>query len=155
MRKFAAGLGVLVFVMVTGGKCHAGDGPWLVRDAPYRAMVTLGEAPKIPDAGVLIELPEFGQTRADLADVLLLNSGGQAQPLAAVWRGEGQTALLLAKALNPGETYCVYFGGGTTRDMEKWEPKVSLLMETRRLPANAKFDSRQDQRSPTAAGRED
>ncbi len=25
--------------------------------------------------------------------------------------------------------------------MEKWEPKASLLMETRRLPRRAKFDS--------------
>ena len=144
MRKFASGssvLGVLVFLMAIGWKSLAGDVPWLVRDAPYRAVVTLGEAARIPGAGVAIQLPEFGQTRADLADVLLLNDRGQSQPLAAVWRGEGQTALLLAKELSPGQTYCLYFGGGTIRDMEKWEPKVSLLMETRRLPANAKFDS--------------
>jgi tetratricopeptide (TPR) repeat protein len=141
MREFARCLGVFIILATPAWRCHAQDMPWLAKDAPYRAVVRLAEAAKFPDAGVEIELPEFGQTRADLGDVLLLDGQGQLQPLAPVWRGEGQKALLLAKALNPGEKYCVYFGGGSVRSMEKWEPKVSLLMETRRLPGNARLDS--------------
>ncbi|MGB8353622.1 MAG: tetratricopeptide repeat protein [Chthoniobacteraceae bacterium] len=120
---------------------RAADTPWSVVDAPYRATVTLQTPAKFPDAGIAIQLPEFGQTRPDLGDVLLLDAKGRMQPLAATWRGEGQTALLLAKELNPGQQYYLYFGGGSIRSMQKWEPKTSLLMETRRLPENAKFDA--------------
>jgi tetratricopeptide (TPR) repeat protein len=141
MRKFVCGLNLLVLAMLPAWNSHAADAPWLVKDAPYRAVVTLIDAPKVPDCGVAIQLPEFGQTRPDLDDVLLVDAAGRMQPLASVWRGEGQTALLLARTLNPGETYSLYFGGGSIRSTEKWTPKLSLLMETRRLPANAKFDS--------------
>lgn len=119
----------------------ADDVPWLVKDAPYRAVITLKEPPKVAECGVLIDLPEFGQMRADLADALLVDAKGQTQPLATVWRGEGRRALMLAKELNPGEVYCVYFGGNALRAMRNWTPKISLLLETRRLPDNAKFDS--------------
>jgi len=134
-------LALLFLAIASAWNTYAKDAPWLVVDAPYRTAITLQSPAKIPDAGIAIQLPEFGETRPDLGDVLLLDAKGQMQPLAAAWRGEGQSALLLAKELKPGQPYYLYFGGGSIRSMQKWEPKVSLLMETRRLPENAKFDT--------------
>lgn len=134
-------LPVIFFAFAIISPSRAQDAPWLVRDAPYRAVITLKQPPKVAECGVLIDLPEFGHTRADLADVLLVGAKGEAQPLAAVWRGEGRRALMLAKELKPGENYSVYFGGNAIRAMQSWTPKISLLLETRRMPDNAKFDS--------------
>jgi len=150
MRTFACCLGVLLIAW-PGRQSRAEDALWMVPDAPYRATIILKDPAKIADAGIAIQLPEFGQTRADLGDMLLVNAKGQTQPLAAVWRGEGQSAILLAKELKAGELYYVYFGGGAMRSMLKWEPKISLLMETRRLPENAKFDSWPDMQKTWAA----
>jgi tetratricopeptide (TPR) repeat protein len=45
--------------------------------------------------------------------------------------------------LKPGEAYQLYFGGNALRASQNqaWTPKVSLFMETRRLPDGAKMDS--------------
>ncbi|MEI8342364.1 MAG: hypothetical protein WCH43_12630 [Verrucomicrobiota bacterium] len=123
---------------------HAADPSWLVRDAPFRAIVQLQDPPKVAEAGILIELPEFGQTRADLGDVVLVDDHGQPRALAKVWRGEGQSVLLLAQSLEPGKEYGLYFGGNAVRTGPGWSPKTSLLMETRRLPDGAKYDSWQE-----------
>ena len=143
MRNPACYLGAVLLAFAPGPDSGAQDATWLVRDAPYRVAVKLKEAPKVADAGIAIELPDFGQSRPDLADMLLVDDKGLMQPLAAVWRGEGQTDLLLAKELKPGRNYQLYFGGNAARSMQNqnWAPKVSLLMETRRLPEGAKFDT--------------
>jgi TolA-binding protein len=122
-------------------KLSAADTSWLVADAPFRAALRLKEAPKIADAGILIDLPEFGQTRTDLGDVILVDDKGIVQPLAKIWHGEGGRVLLLAQTLDPEKSYGVYFGGNAVRTSPGWTPKTSLLMETRRLPEGAKIDS--------------
>ena len=139
MRKPASYLGVMLLALALARESVAQDATWLVRDAPYRAAIKLNQPPKSPEAGIAIELPDFGQSRPDLADALLVDDKGQMQPLAAVWRGEGQWDLLLAKELNAGTNYYLYFGGNAVRSMQSqsWAPKLSLLMETRRFPAGA------------------
>ena len=105
MRKVASYLCALLPALAATSRSGAQDAAWLVRDAPYRVAVKLKESPKVPDAGIAIELPDFGQSRPDLADALLVDDKGQMQPLAAVWHGEGQSDLLLAKDLKPGQAY--------------------------------------------------
>jgi tetratricopeptide (TPR) repeat protein len=131
-----AGLAIIV-----GSNARAQSGDWVVKSAPFRAKIQLQEAPKNAEAGVAVELPDFGGSRADLADAVLVDSEGTAQPLAPVWRGSGQHAILLAKELIPGKDYTVYFGGQTARQSQTWAPKTSLLLETRRLPAKPGIDS--------------
>ena len=119
-------------------------GGWEVKGAPFRATIRLQEPPKNPEAGVAVELPDFGGNRPDLADVLLLDGQGVGQPVAPVWRGEGQRAIFLAKDLAAGKDAFVYFGGQTSRQSRVWVPKTSLLLETRRLPADPKIGSWQE-----------
>ena len=130
--------GLLVFATRDAA---AQSGEWLVKGAPFRATIRLQESPKMADAGVAVELPDFGGNRADLADVVLFDSEGVAQPIAAIWRGGGQQSILLSKELAPGKAYAVYFGGQTDRQPRTWTPKTSLLLDTRRLPAKPKIDS--------------
>ena len=132
----------LVFFM--GLEARAQSGEWVVKGAPFRAKIRLQEPPKNADSGVAVELPDFGGSRADLADAVLVDSDGVAQPLAAIWRGSGQQAILLAKELAAGKDYAVYFGGQTDRQSRTWTPKTSLLLETRRLPAKPKMDNWQE-----------
>ena len=113
---------------------------WPVPDAPLRAIVRVKDQPTIPDCGYLIDLPELGQTMPALADVLLTDSKGQPLPLAKIFRGEGGRALLLAQTLPAGQDAYVYFGGNRPRRQLDWKPKISVLLETRRLPAGAKLD---------------
>ena len=75
-----------------------------------------------------------------LADVILSDAKGQPMPLAKVFRGEGGRALLLAQTLPAGQDVFVYFGGNRPRRQLDWKPKVSVLLETRRLPAGATLD---------------
>ncbi|MBM3890607.1 MAG: hypothetical protein FJ388_15955, partial [Verrucomicrobia bacterium] len=72
---------------------------------------------------------------------MMTDSDGKLQPVYPVWRGEGQYVLLLARDLKPGRDYYVYFGGGKIRRGETWQPRVSLLMETRRLPGGSRFET--------------
>jgi len=130
--------GLLVFA---ARDADAQSGKWLVNGAPFRATIRLLEPPQTADAGVAVELPDLGGNRADLADAVLFDPEGVAQPVAAVWRGAGQQAILLAKELAPGKDYAVYFGGQTDRQPRTWTPKASLLLETRRLPAKPKTDT--------------
>ncbi|MEI6493624.1 MAG: hypothetical protein WCO94_13825, partial [Verrucomicrobiota bacterium] len=95
---------------IAGSNAHAQSGDWVVKSAPFRAKIQLQEAPKNAEAGVAVELPDFGGSRPDLADAVLVDSEGNTQPLAPVWRGSGQQAILLAKELVPGKSYTVYFG---------------------------------------------
>jgi len=136
---FVAGL---AFFMGLSALAQSAD--WVIKGAPFRARIRLQEPPKYPDAGVAIELPDFGGSRADLADAVLVDSEGAPQPLAAIWRGAGQQAILLAKTLSAGKDYAVYFGGQTAHQPRTWTPKTSLLLETRRLPAKPKIGSWQE-----------
>ena len=122
---------------------RAADASWRVPDSPFRAEIRLKERDRsrMEDPGILIDLPEFGQTRDDMGDVVLVDGTGQPLPLAKIRRGEGQHLLLLAQSLEPGKSYHVYCGGNTVRTGPVWTPRTSLLMETRRLPDGAKFDT--------------
>ena len=113
---------------------------WAVADAPYRAIVTLNTLPTAPAAGVEIEIPEFGATMLDLSDVVMLDSKGEAQPVAKLSRLEGKTVLLLAKNLEMRQMYYIYFGGGKRRECPAWKPTMlSLILETRRASSAAEF----------------
>jgi len=121
------------FGLIAAGSVHAAD-PWAVPDAPFRAVVrATKDAPSTPENGYGIELPELGQTMPSMADIVLADAKGQLLPLAKVWRGEGQKVLLLAQTLLPGQEYYVYYGGNRQRRQVPWTPKVSLVLETRRL----------------------
>ncbi len=129
-----------LFCSVTIGR-HAAAQQWAIPDAPYRAVVRAGkEAPTSPDTGCAIEIPEMGQTMANLADVVLLDAKGQFLPIAKVFRAEGSSAILLAQTLTAGQDHFLYFGGNRQRRDTPWQPKISVLMETRRLPAGTKLD---------------
>ena len=134
-------------VFFIGLEVRAQSGEWVVKGAPFRAKIRLQEPPKNADSGVAVELPDFGGSRADLADAVLVDSDGVTQPIAAIWRGNGQQAILLAKELAAGKDYTVYFGGPTDRQSRTWTPKTSLLLETRRLPAKPKMDNWQEMES--------
>lgn len=138
--EFCVAVGVLGVCCVAEG---AIDPTWAIADAPFRAVVVGKEAANLPEAGVLIELPEFGQTLPELGDVVLTDAKGETLTVSRVWRGEGQRMLLLAQSLPPGKEAHVYFGGGRVRHVATWAPKTSLLLETRRFDdaANAKLDS--------------
>src|SRR5882724_1688069 len=98
-RSVVCGGGALVAWSASG---RGADASWAIPDAPFRAVVVGKDLPNLPEAGVLIQLPEFGQMLPELADVVLTDAKGQTLPVARVWRGEGQQALLLAQALPPG-----------------------------------------------------
>lgn len=142
LRAFLFSVAGILFLPATPALAQSPD--WAVKGAPFRAKIRLQEPPKFPEAGVAVELPDFGASRADLADAVLVDSEGAQQPLAAIWRGAGQQSLLLAKTLSAGKDYAVYFGGQTARQPRSWVPKTSLLLETRRLPASPKIDRWQD-----------
>ena len=132
---------LLASIRLAGGA----DVPWAVPDAPFRALLRAGrDAPSSPETGYAIELPEFGQTMPNLTDVLITDAKGQPVPQAKVWRGEGHTAILLAQMLASGQDYYAYFGGNRPRRQTQWTPKISLLLETRRLPAGTKLEDAQD-----------
>lgn len=116
------------------------EGRWAV-ESPYRAVVRGTSQPAAPECGVLIELPEFGQTMPAAEDVTLFDSAGRAVPVAMLWRGAGQRVLLLARELREGEEYHVYCGGTVARKARSWSPLVSLMVETRRLGDSATCNS--------------
>ena len=121
----------LLALSLTALTAFAADPTWTFPDAPFRATVKAKAAPESPEAGVLIELPELGQTMPNAADVLLTDAKGAPLPCARVWRGEGLKVLLLAQTLPAGQDAYVYFGGNRPRRDTGWTPKTSLLLETR------------------------
>ena len=115
--------------------------PWAIQDAPMRASFHAGRTdPTIPEAGWLLEVPELGITQPNMGDVVLTDAKGAQLPLAKVARMEAHKLLLLAQNLTQGQDYFVYYGGNRQRREVKWTPKVSLLLETRRMPAGTKMD---------------
>lgn len=115
--------------------------PWKIADAPYRVVIRQNTAPNTPEAGFEINLQEFGQTRPDLADLLLTDAKGSSLPLAKIGRRAGGRVVLLAQNLEPKTPYYLYFGGSAVRVSPLWVPKTSLLMETRPAPEDLTFDS--------------
>ena len=136
--RIAAAAGLLLLCL--GRQARADDAPWAVKDAPWRAVITAAQPPNQPYAGYAIVLPEFGQTRPDMADVLLTDDKGQPVPLAPIYRQQGDSLLLLAQKLDAGKQYAVYFGAGDPRSAPAWTPKTSLLMETRQAPPGSNYN---------------
>ena len=120
---------------------HAAPARWHISDAPYRAVVQLDTPATTATAGIAIAVPEFGATMDKLTDMVLVDAQGDIQPLAPVWRGVGQSALLLAQSLQPNQEYYLYFGGDRFRVGKTWAPQPSLLMETRRLSVAGPIDT--------------
>ena len=112
-----------------------------MQDAPFRAVVRADYQASCPETGYEITVPEFGYTLPNLSDCILTDADGKTVPLYPVWRGEGQRAIFLAREMKRHTNYYLYFGGGKPRRGETWRPLVSLLMETRRLPASGKFET--------------
>nr|MDQ3624546.1 hypothetical protein [Verrucomicrobiota bacterium] len=139
-RLSRVGRGVVITALLAGSPARGAEIPWAIPDAPFRAAVKAKSAPSVPEAGYAIEFPELGQAMPNLADVVLLDGKGQNLAIAKIWRGEGQSGLLLARALPAGQEAFVYFGGKRPRRHTPWAPKTSLLLETRRLPSGTKLD---------------
>lgn len=114
---------------------------WHVKGSPFRAAVRLEKSPQSPAFGIALEVPEFGFTRPDMGDLTLTDTSGTALPLARLWRGEGSKLLLAAKEI-PASGAWLYFGGPRSVKSENWNPKLSLLMETRSLTrTDLKFET--------------
>ena len=122
-----------IFCLLIAVHCHAA--PWKVKDAPYRATLRLIAPPNDTAAGVEIELPDFGASRDDLGDALLMNSEGEQIPMASVWHAVGKKGLFIAQAMKADKDYYLYFGGKAPRALGGWTPKQGLMVETRTLGA--------------------
>ena len=124
---------LLLALAIATATAAAADTPWIVKNAPIRAIITLKEAPQDADSGAEITVPDFGLVEQGGGDYTLTDSAGQPVPVSAVWQGEGRDAILLARGLGSGQTYYLYIGGpaGAT-----WSPKTSLFLETRRSNAS-------------------
>jgi tetratricopeptide (TPR) repeat protein len=120
-----------VLTLLASSVCPAGD--WMVKDAPYRAAVTLTAPPNDTAAGVEIEIPDFGVSRDDLGDLLLLNPSGTPVPTFLMYHALGKKNLLLAREMKAGTNYFLYFGGRSARGQGGWVPKQGLALETRTL----------------------
>ncbi len=131
-RQCGLSLAVVALSCVLAAGAAAQTVPWAMRDAPVRAVVKLKEAPKDPDAGVEIVVPDFGLVRPRGGNYMLTDTAGKPVPLAVVWQGEGRDTLLLARGLQAGQSYDLYIGGSL---VTAWTPKTSLLWETRGYPA--------------------
>ena len=103
--------------------------PWAVKDARIRAELQLKEAPSDLETGTEIAVTDFGLTKPGTGAYSLMDAAGKPVPVSVVWQGQGKHALLLARDLQPAQTYYLYIGG--TRG-PTWNPKTSLLLETRR-----------------------
>lgn len=130
---------LLVSALGTAAAAPKADGvKWAVTGAPYRVTLDAEAGPEFPESGWEIRLPDFGAGRADMRDVVLLDEGGKEIALDPVWRGPGQTLLLLAETMPAeGAKATLYFGGTSSLRMKSWTAKRSLLLETRRMPAGA------------------
>ena len=148
-------IATFLLLLLASTACGAPPTPaWTVADAPYRVEIKPNIAPEVPEAGFQINLPEFGQVRPDLADVVLTDCDGQPQALAKVGYRPGGRILLLAQKLDPNTPYYLYFGGNRLRICPEWIPCTSLLMETRPAPNDLKFDSLLSLKAAWAKSRE-
>lgn len=120
------------------GTCHAEK--WDVPQLSYRMQVRAKSAPSQPANGYLIRLPHFGEIRPDGRDIILLDSSGAPVPIRVVYQKPGLNALILAKDLKTGAPYTLYFGGSEPPKTPSpgWDPRVSLLLETKPLQESLK-----------------
>lgn len=144
MKSFSEPSAAIFLILFSGlltVPAHSAD--WVIKDAPYRAKIRLVEPANDPEAGVSIELPDFGAERSDLTDAVLIDSKGMSLPLKPFWHGNGQHALSLfvAKGIEPTKDYFLYFGGENVRLINTWTPRLGLFLETRRLGPLPKIDS--------------
>ena len=103
--------------------------PWAVKEARIRVEVRLKEAPEDPETGTEIAVPDLGLTKPGTGSYALMDAVGKPLPVAVAWQGEGRDALLLARDLQSAQSYYLYIGGARGTG---WNPKTSLLLETRR-----------------------
>ena len=128
------------WALVSSGLVAAPEG-WAVPGAPWRVALHAQSAPGAPQAGWEIRLPDFGRGRADMRDAVLLDPEGNEIALDGIWRGPGSTLLMLAETMPDEKPATLYFGGNHSRRMKSWSATRSLLLETRRMPANAQIGS--------------
>lgn len=131
----------LVAAAVAAARAADPEVPWVIKDAPYRAVIKTTLEPEDSAMGYAIEVPEFGQTREDLTDLYLSDAEGTAIAWVPVRRVAGDRLLIVAQSLAPRKQYYLYFGGDKTRaSLEAWSPKLSLLMETRPISGRKSFE---------------
>lgn len=121
--------------------------PWAVEEAPYRALIYVEAEPGDRDFGVAIRIPEFGLMLPDGADAVLTDAQGERLPIKVIASVSEQEFVALGDQMRRGNDYYLYFGSGSRAQRPEWDPKISLLIETRPLPSNARFDSWGEMRS--------
>jgi tetratricopeptide (TPR) repeat protein len=142
---------VQVFAAVSvllSGFCHPGalgapalrDG-WAIADATFRFTCVAKTPPSLPEAGWVVDVPELGHTMPNSADVLLLDPAGKPVPVERGFRADGMKVVLVAKGLQAGQEYSVYYGGARTRAVPTWTPKPGLFLEIRRMAPGTSLDS--------------
>jgi TolA-binding protein len=133
---------------------HAATTDWFSPESPYRAVYTMVQPPKYPEAGWALELPDFGAAREDAADVLVTDAAGRRLPAVVAARGMGRDLVLLVRENRAEQEFHVYFGGKNPSPRSGWDPMVSLLLETRRLPPRMKFGEWPEVQAAWAAAKE-
>ena len=135
-----------VVMLVLGGAVGADErAEWAVKDAPFRVAVHAESPPDIPEAGWQIRLADFCAGRADMRDVVLLDSQGKAIGVDPVWCGPGKYRIVLAESMPAADAPAhLYFGGRGMRTGKAWIAKRSLMLETRRMPAGSRIGTRAD-----------
>jgi tetratricopeptide (TPR) repeat protein len=114
---------------------------WAITDATFRFTCVARKPPSLPEAGWVVELPELGHTMPNSADVLLLDPAGKPVTVERGFRGDGMKVVLVAKGLQAGQEYAVYYGGARTRAVPMWTPKPGLFLEVRRMAPGTSVDS--------------
>ncbi len=136
VRRIAPVLSALSLFL--GGASGAED--WKMPQLNYRMSVRAKSQPTQPANGFLIRLPDFGQLRPDGRDIVLFDAADGMVPIRVVYQKQGLHALILAKDLKPGSAYTLYFGGEapTKIQIPRWDPAISLFLETKPLQENLK-----------------
>jgi tetratricopeptide (TPR) repeat protein len=114
---------------------------WNIADATFRYTFVAGNPPSLPEAGWVVEVPELGHTMPNSADVLLLDPSGKPVAVERGFRADGMKVVLVAKGLQSGQEYSVYYGGARTRAVPTWTPKPGLFLEIRRMAPGTSMDS--------------
>jgi tetratricopeptide (TPR) repeat protein len=114
---------------------------WTIADATFRYTCVAKTPPSLPEAGWVLEVPELGHTLPNAADVLLLDPEGKPVPVERGFRSDGMKVVLVAKGLQAGQEYAVYYGGARTRAVPAWTPKPGLFLEVRRMAPGTSLDS--------------
>jgi tetratricopeptide (TPR) repeat protein len=114
---------------------------WLIADATFRYTCVARNPPSLPEAGWVVEVPELGHTMPNSADVLLLDPAGKPVTVERGFRADGMKVVLVAKGLQAGQEYSVYYGGARTRAVPTWTPKPGLFLEVRRMAPGTSMDS--------------